>query len=539
MRIGIDLDNTIIDYTEAFLYGAHQHELISENWRGSKKELKGLISSHYKGEQEWQRLQGKVYGEWIHHAKLYSGVFRFLWRCRLRGWTTIVVSHKTKYGHFDPDKISLRKAAIDFLKYYQVWESDGSGLLEVLRFETTREEKIQTITELQCDVFIDDLPEVLVNTNFPSQPQPILFDPEDQYSKSSLQRAQSWDDLAKTLLGVWSDWELKTLARLCGISSVEDVRTVSGGGNSQVYHVTSETGNKYALKIYPPDSAHDRLRSEFDGMQIIHLNFTAPIPKPVGINRELAVASFEWVDGKPIKNPTQYDIIQAVNFLSSLHKFCHHTKFLNFPRASAACLSGKEIEQQLKVRFELLLNEKNEALNLFLNSDFISLFQKMLDRSKSLWPNQDFGLILKPEQQILSPSDFGFHNALRSKKKSLVFLDFEYFGWDDPIKLMCDFAFHPGMDLNQEMRKYWFQSTLKIYGDELLHRLNASWPLYGLCWALILLNEFRRDIWKRRHAANPSLTDSRVALQQFQLKRSRELLQFIDNSVKTQTFDFN
>ena len=113
----------------------------------------------------------------------------------------------------------------------------------------------------------------------------------------------------------------------------------------------------------------------------------------------------------------------------------------------------------------------------------------MLDRAKSLWPNQDFGLILKPEQQILSPSDFGFHNALRSKKKSLVFLDFEYFGWDDPIKLMCDFAFHPGMDLNQEMRKYWFQSTLKLYGDELLHRLNASWPLYGLCWTLISIND--------------------------------------------------
>jgi len=93
--------------------------------------------------------------------------------------------------------------------------------------------------------------------------------------------------------------------------------------------------------------------------------------------------------------------------------------------------------------------------------------------------------------------------------------------------------------LNQEMRKYWFQSTLKLYGDELLHRLNASWPLYGLCWTLILLNEFRRDIWERRHAANPSLTDSRVALQQLQLKRSSNLLQFIDNSVKTQTFDFN
>ena len=69
MRIGIDLDNTLIDYTEAFLYGAHQFELIPENWSGQKIELKSLIRSDSKGEQEWQRLQGKVYGHWIHKAK--------------------------------------------------------------------------------------------------------------------------------------------------------------------------------------------------------------------------------------------------------------------------------------------------------------------------------------------------------------------------------------------------------------------------------------------------------------------------------------
>ncbi len=72
MRIGIDLDNTLIDYTEAFLYVAHQYKFIPENWRGQKLALKSLIRSHFKGEQEWQKLQGKVYGHCIQKAKLYS-----------------------------------------------------------------------------------------------------------------------------------------------------------------------------------------------------------------------------------------------------------------------------------------------------------------------------------------------------------------------------------------------------------------------------------------------------------------------------------
>ena len=46
MRIGIDLDNTIIDYTEAFLFGARQLKLIPEKWEGQKIDLKSLVKAH-------------------------------------------------------------------------------------------------------------------------------------------------------------------------------------------------------------------------------------------------------------------------------------------------------------------------------------------------------------------------------------------------------------------------------------------------------------------------------------------------------------
>ncbi|SVD80991.1 uncharacterized protein METZ01_LOCUS433845, partial [marine metagenome] len=169
---------------------------------------------------------------------------------------------------------------------------------------------------------------------------------------------------------------------------------------------------------------------------------------------------------------------------------------------------------------------------------FIDILEKMLELAKATWPNSDYDLVINRDQQSLSPSDFGFHNALRKKNGSLVFLDFEYFGWDDPVKLMCDFAFHPGMNLSMGMRKYWFQATLNLYGEKILPRLNSSWPLYGLCWVLILLNEFRSDIWKRRCAANPTVSDSRKELELRQLERSRQLLKFIEHSVQTKTFNF-
>ena len=70
MIIGIDLDNTVIDYTEAFLFGARQLKLIPKEWTGKKLKLKSLVQSLSEGELQWQKLQGQVYGQWIQHAKL-------------------------------------------------------------------------------------------------------------------------------------------------------------------------------------------------------------------------------------------------------------------------------------------------------------------------------------------------------------------------------------------------------------------------------------------------------------------------------------
>ena len=41
-------------------------------------------------------------------------------------------------------------------------------------------------------------------------------------------------------------------------------------------------------------------------------------------------------------------------------------------------------------------------------------------------------------ERTLSPSDFGFHNALKRSDGRIVFLDFEYFGWDDPAKMTAE-----------------------------------------------------------------------------------------------------
>jgi hypothetical protein len=105
---------------------------------------------------------------------------------------------------------------------------------------------------------------------------------------------------------------------------------------------------------------------------------------------------------------------------------------------------------------------------------------------------------------------------------SLVFLDFEYFGWDDPAKLASDFVLHPGMDLTAELKKRFLDSISDVFrSDETFDvRLRASLPLYAMRWTMILLNEFLPDRWARRVMAGARGDHSAILKTQFDKARA-------------------
>ena len=69
-------------------------------------------------------------------------------------------------------------------------------------YEVTKQEKIRRIATLECDVFIDDLPEILSQPGYPQHTKKILFDPDSIHHcmGSEVVRASSWQDITKLLL---------------------------------------------------------------------------------------------------------------------------------------------------------------------------------------------------------------------------------------------------------------------------------------------------------------------------------------------------
>ena len=186
LRIGIDFDNTLVTYDEVFRSAARSRGLIGEGFSGTKQAVRDNIRLLPDGETSWQTLQGHVYGKGIVDAVMFEGADNFLRRCRTEGSLVFVVSHKTEFGHYDPARVNLRRAALDWMAARGFFQPEGYGIpIENVFFEGTRDEKLARIANLKCTHFIDDLEEVLADPKFPSGVTRILFSDTAQDTATS------------------------------------------------------------------------------------------------------------------------------------------------------------------------------------------------------------------------------------------------------------------------------------------------------------------------------------------------------------------
>jgi hypothetical protein len=200
VHIGVDLDNTLIDYGEAFGVVAQQMELLgARETRGGKAAVKVRLLEQDPSERLWMRLQGQVYGSHLDKARLCAGAGEFLMFARDRGARVSIVSHKTRHGHFDPAQVDLWKAAREWLRGSGFFDPDRFALAETdVHFETTREAKIARIAAIGCHIFIDDLEDVLRHPAFPRHVERILC-AADRAAAPGLVRCGSWREIMDKL----------------------------------------------------------------------------------------------------------------------------------------------------------------------------------------------------------------------------------------------------------------------------------------------------------------------------------------------------
>jgi len=297
------------------------------------------------------------------------------------------------------------------------------------------------------------------------------------------------------------EWEVA--ARLTG-GRVLEVVSVGGGRNSRVSRVRTSDG-LFALKQYPSlaDDPRDRLSTETRALQWMAMHGVDSVPRVIALERASNCALLSWAMGSLVTDVGPNDVDQAVAFLGEVERLRRSFDFPSPQLASEACLSGAEIERQIRARLSRLDDLDGEpALRTFLDRDFADNLERLLSDAKArlLAAGLSFDAELPPKKRTLVPSDFGFHNMLRDASGALTFIDFEYFGWDDPAKLMSDSLLHPGTPMRKAVRRRLRAAIQGLYASDpdFPARFEAFCRLFGLRWVLILLNEFHPERWRRR-----------------------------------------
>ena len=311
--------------------------------------------------------------------------------------------------------------------------------------------------------------------------------------------------------------------------------SIGAGRNSRVYRLQCRDSTRYVAKLYYDGGGaeRDRLRAEFGGLGFLWENGERAVPRPVAASADSALAIYDYVDGAPVPSSdvTESDIDQAVALLHRLSSLTGRDGSDAIGPAAAACFSVRAILDSIRSRLgrlsELQDGEHHEALHSFLTGGFIPAVREIEARCEAALDEQ--GLTLDAEldrrERTLSPSDFGFHNAVRRPDGEIVFLDFEYFGWDDPAKMVSDFLLHPAMDVSDTLKRRFYAGVVAgLEGTGRLEkRVEVVYPLFGLKWCMILLNEFVPERSDRRDFARGTPEDrGETRLQQ--LAMAKEML---------------
>ena len=159
-KLGLDFDNTLINYDLLFFKLALEKNLIPENLEKSKIAVRNYFLKN-NVENQFTLLQGEVYGKHIEKACQSQGMFSALKNIKKKGIELVIVSHKSKYP-FAGTQYDLHESAMKWMKKNNFFSTKGLSLsTNDIFFELTKEAKVKRIKDLGCSHFIDDLPEIL------------------------------------------------------------------------------------------------------------------------------------------------------------------------------------------------------------------------------------------------------------------------------------------------------------------------------------------------------------------------------------------
>ncbi|MDA1018341.1 MAG: aminoglycoside phosphotransferase family protein [Planctomycetota bacterium] len=335
------------------------------------------------------------------------------------------------------------------------------------------------------------------------------------------------------------DADVWQLLEQAGFPKCADVQTLTGGANNRAYRV-SHDGCVVLLKLYfhHPDDPRDRCRTEFAFSEFAATLGLTCMPRPLAVDHPCHAALFEFIEGLPISKDelTAGHVADAAKFIQQLNASRSDAFAHSLPTASEACFRISDHVDCVNVRVQRLnqvpVDASTPNLQPVLSQLFESWTRIRADILATVKRHPHLDETVASQDRVISPSDFGFHNAIRQASGEIKFIDFEYAGWDDPAKLICDFFEQPKVSVPATYRDAFTSSVLELTSNADWHirRIEVLRDAYAVKWCCILLNEFlptgrMRRSFSRRQSGGVSRLNQSLGLVNQKLEQLAKMQQ--------------
>lgn len=283
-------------------------------------------------------------------------------------------------------------------------------------------------------------------------------------------------------------------------ASPDTLEPLAGGINNQVFRCRSGA-HWVVIKGYTQRQAkqHDRFKAETEFLHYAQLVAPECVPKLLYSDQEMQSVVLEYVEGERFQagtSPDTTDVKQAVSFIRCLNADLELARRHVSGDAAEGFLRLTDHLQNIDQRIAAM---GAEHLPVHLRAEAVEVIghlKKKLELLEDATQKQmagghcDDGL--DPSARCVSPSDFGFHNALRTPS-GVRFLDFEFAGWDDPTKLVADFDLQPRVPVRP--RKGILSDAMPSSAKGLGARYLVLFPILELKWWCIILARLEPKRW--------------------------------------------
>ena len=281
---------------------------------------------------------------------------------------------------------------------------------------------------------------------------------------------------------------------------------INQGRNSSCWCIFVDS-HKYFLKVYPDRGldGRNRIESEIRFLSLCKGVEDLKIPKIIISNQKDNWCLMSWIEGSRLTKPQRKDWIKVLSFIKSLQALKDKAYKSQLSNASEACFSLKGHHKLIKERIYSLIDTYMERNNIspilnWLNENILQGIENLGDlKIRYSFESGDWELSSTVER-IISPSDIGFHN-IKARNDELFFFDFEYSGWDDPMKLTCDLLIQPENVAEGEII-FFILRNLEIS----IHKTNSRikylpiyLDLYRAKWCAIIISNLSRNGQLKNH----------------------------------------